>query len=267
MLPVMNHLFYRYLFHFINRVLMIRPREYNVFIIHSYMFPNNLIDAIKEICDSYIKVGHLILNPNFSYLNCLYGDETFMIIDIGYYSINIIGVINGIVDYSNIIYFNLENVKKLSSKLIQSLNINDIDSGIDLWLNSNCVKCENDIPDYECVELFEKRINSELRSSGWEDIFKLNDERESLISKIIEFIKNSPIDSRKELISHIMILGGLSETSGLCKRIKMELERDLEMSELNRLREYVGFKDSEFAPSLVYWLSCSLFSSLLSINR
>lgn len=251
-----------------DRILMIRPKECNVFVLHSYIFPNNLLKSIREICDSYIKVGHLILTPNFSYLSGLYNDETYMIIDFGYYSIDIIGIINGIPNYSNIITFNLLNVEKLSSKLINSLNINDIDSGIELWLNCSCVKCESDIPDYECVELtFEKRINNELRSNGWEDLFQLNSERESLITKIIEFIENSPIDSRKELISHIMILGGLSETSGLCKRIKMELDTNIEMNRLGRLKEYVCFKDCQYPPSLVYWLSCSLVINLLSLSR
>lgn len=114
--------------------------------------------------------------------------------------------------------------------------------------------------------IINRNINSEIRYSSWEILFDTNEES-SIITQFCNVILKCPIDNRKELVNNILLLGGLSNITGLKERLYYELKNNNEMDRIKQLKDYIRYKDPLFPSEIVYWVSTSLLTSIITFNH
>jgi actin-related protein len=108
---------------------------------------------------------------------------------------------------------------------------------------------------------FKNRSKTHNKWSKYDNIFInpliIDLDSDSIVKLILQGIELSPIDLRKELSENIMLVGGTSSISGLCKKLTTELRK------VNHNCKVYAYKNRNIAS----WIGGSILSCLPTFNN
>eukprot|EP01122_Echinamoeba_exundans_P008506 TRINITY_DN2829_c0_g1_i2.p1 TRINITY_DN2829_c0_g1~~TRINITY_DN2829_c0_g1_i2.p1 ORF type:complete len:406 (+),score=41.77 TRINITY_DN2829_c0_g1_i2:1-1218(+) len=103
-------------------------------------------------------------------------------------------------------------------------------------------------------------------------LFEVDEDGSTLSHTILDTIIQSNIDVRGVLISHILLLGGISLIPGLRSKLHEELKRAIQSGPtrfraLEPLLPKIAFVDCPLSPLTMGWIGASLLSTVYSVLR
>ena len=155
---------------------------------------------------------------------------------------------------------NSETICPLSDDQIEDL----VHRGCFILPNSKIAARENNsIPniDYKIQAFQTVTIPGSYRDI-YDYYFNIED---NLAKNIIEIVKRSPVDCRKELLSNIILTGGAANIPGLKLTLKEEMEKYLEKAfpESETRPDFNIIQANNCPSNLTYWFGASLLTSSL----
>ena len=108
-----------------------------------------------------------------------------------------------------------------------------------------------------------------VRETACELFFEEQGEELNLVKLILNTILDCPLDSRKTLISNLVLIGGTSMLPGLKHRLQQELINAVEKSEFYSKKIYskeFKFHQPPCKENYVCWLGASMFSCTDAMN-
>ncbi|XP_058801808.1 actin-related protein 10 [Phymastichus coffea] len=262
---------------FFKRVV-ISPKDIRIVIVQSPLIPTVFRNTLAKVMFQHFEVGSLMMLPTHLMAISVLGNETALVLDVGYKEATVIPVFEGVPILkawqalplaAQVVHKNIAKAmegilpeKELTEKLIEDIKVQTC---FVTTMERSAKLDTNDPPTpppfvkYYTTMSFE--IPGTVREKAFETLWERDLDNLSIPTMILDALMKCPIDTRKPLAENILLIGGTVMAKGFASRLKTEL---LHLVNSNIYAEKLKMRAFKFhtapsKPNYTAWLGGAIF--------